>query len=80
MAMFYLLDKKEILAFKFYLTDHLAFLLIMQMILQKQLQLYEAISISLGTEGIWMKMGIFGLLQDQTISYYPLVIELDHLR
>uniref|UniRef100_A0A4X1VIT8 Uncharacterized protein n=1 Tax=Sus scrofa TaxID=9823 RepID=A0A4X1VIT8_PIG len=80
MAMFYHLGKKEILAFEFHLTDHLAFLLIISIILQKQLQPSEAISISLGTGAIWMRMDISGLLQDQMISYYPLVTELDHLR
>lgn len=40
--------------------------------LQKQPQLYEATSISLGTEAMWMKMGISGLLRDRMMSYYPL--------
>jgi hypothetical protein len=47
-------------------------LFVFRIILQKQLQLYEAISTSLGTEDIWMKMDIFGLLQDQMILYCPL--------
>lgn len=43
-----------------------------RIILQKQLQHYEAISTSLGTGAMWMKMAISGLLQEQMISYCPL--------
>lgn len=39
--------------------------------LQKQRQLSEAASTSLGTEAIWTKTGISGLLGDQMMSYYP---------
>lgn len=39
--------------------------------LQKQRQLSEAASTSPGTEAIWTKTGISGLLGDQMMSYYP---------
>ncbi|KAB0406298.1 hypothetical protein E2I00_011466 [Balaenoptera physalus] len=80
MAMFYHLDKKEILAFEFYLTNHFTFLHIMWLdhcsnpVKDNPTETASTPRGNFcitGDGAIWM-MDISSLLQEWMISYYPL--------